>query len=341
MEYIATYFPAFEKNAAAEIISADSGCVFKPIAASLGFVSNAGQNFLSGLKKSPPIFLRHIMPVHAEGFLNGDADADKEELLIAAKKTARLKTGDKFSVQCRVIGTQSFNAKDVEVKLGSYFENEGGLPVFCDDRLQSEETYAISVLIIKKKYFVGFSPTEENLNNHPDEYRVLSRGGGKIISRAEYKLIEALYKFNVAIKSGGTALDLGAAPGGWTRVLLEHGLTVHAVDPGELHESLAFDGRVHHHKYRIENLQPDDKFDMIVNDMNIDPQTTAKIMVSLAGSLACGGVCVVTLKLPFSDADRSLSETKKILEEKYELIAIKNLTHNRREVTALLSPLRL
>ena len=39
------------------------------------------------------------------------------------------------------------------------------------------------------------------------------------VSRAEFKLLEAIELFGVAVREHGVALDLGASPGGWTRVL--------------------------------------------------------------------------------------------------------------------------
>lgn len=51
---------------------------------------------------------------------------------------------------------------------------------------------------------------------------------------AEFKLLEALEVFGIVLPSHGVALDLAAAPGGWTRVLRRAGEYVTAIDPGEL-----------------------------------------------------------------------------------------------------------
>ena len=70
--------------------------------------------------------------------------------------------------------------------------------------------------------------------------------------------------------------------------------------------------------------------------MNVDPQITAKIMCDLADKLENDGIAVITLKLPFYDVDRSLGESLEILRKRYDVEAVKSLSHNRREVTALL-----
>ncbi len=52
-----------------------------------------------------------------------------------------------------------------------------------------------------------------------------------VVSRAEHKLAEAIHVFGLDLRAGMRAIDLGAAPGGWTFLLAERGLDVVAVDP--------------------------------------------------------------------------------------------------------------
>ena len=68
----------------------------------------------------------------------------------------------------------------------------------------------------------------------------------KYVSRGAYKLLPAIEKFQPELE-GKTALDLGASTGGFTDVLLQHGVAkVYAVDVGtdQLHPKLAADPRV-------------------------------------------------------------------------------------------------
>src|SRR3989442_8284381 len=77
----------------------------------------------------------------------------------------------------------------------------------------------------------GLSRVEDNLS---------AWAGGAIrfarephqVSRSEFKLLEALRVFHLSLPASGSALDLGAAPGGWTRRLRSAGLAVTAADPG-------------------------------------------------------------------------------------------------------------
>ena len=68
----------------------------------------------------------------------------------------------------------------------------------------------------------------------------------KYVSRGEYKLLPAIEKHRPALEVK-TALDLGASTGGFTDVLLQHGVAkVYAVDVGtdQLHPKLVADPRV-------------------------------------------------------------------------------------------------
>ena len=340
MKYIATYFPEFEKHTLKELAAVDKNIKTKRLAANISLIETNldAKEFTAGVINSAPIFLRHIMPAFYSGGITGDKQNDCENILDKAKELCdiKIKAGQFFSVQCRIInGISEYVSKDVEVFIGTHFESCGAIPKFSDYEIINFDIDIISVLIDEGVYYIGCSKASENLNSHSDEYRILSRSG-RSISRAENKLKEAICKFNLSISGNGRALDMGAAPGGWTKVLADYGYKVSAVDPAMLHESLYSHPNITHYKNRIENITFEDKFEIIVNDMNVDPQITAKIMCDLADNLIDNGLAIATLKLPFGDVERSISESVDILGEKYEILAIKNLSHNRREVTSLL-----
>lgn len=334
IRYIITYFPEFKKNAFREIEKV-GGKLVAELDKNVSIICSP-DHFIEELLTSDPIFVRHIMPISEEGIISGEQLIDCENILKAAKKICDIKQGDYFSVQCRILnGEMEYSAKDIEVFVGTYFDELGGVPLFSDTNIINKDFKVISIFIFKSVFYIGFSPVSENLNSHSDEYRILSRKGREI-SRAENKLKEAIAKFKIEIKGEGYALDIGASPGGWTKVLADYGFKVYAVDPGNLKDCLNGHPNITHFKSRIENVQFDNQFEIIVNDMNIDPTDTAKMMCELAPRLTDKGLAIVTLKLPFSDVDKSIEESTAILSQEYDVISIKNLTHNRSEVTALL-----
>lgn len=69
------------------------------------------------------------------------------------------------------------------------------------------------------------------------------------ISRAYYKIQEACLRFKVPLDETSKALDLGAAPGGWSQWLSQVAHIVVAVDPANMciptHKTATFAPRTH------------------------------------------------------------------------------------------------
>ena len=340
-EFIITYTPCFRKNMIKELLEIDSNIKIKDVFSSgiLSISTNLDTyDFINHLLQKSPIFIKHIMPIFLKGKITGNLFEDRIRILEQMEKIAMLNGCDPFSVQCRIVNGGSnglgYSSKDMEVFLGTYYEGLGNIPVFSDSSLKNDNVKILSVLINKNDYYLGFSTSTENLNFSCDEYRIFSRNGREI-SRAENKLKEALSKFNIRLNGAGCAIDIGAAPGGWTKVLADYGYYVVAVDPGRLKPELYNNPKIKHYQCRIEDLQFENYFDIIVNDMNVDPQTTARIMNTLSCILKDNGLAIVTLKLP-DKVEEDIKESTEILNENYDIVTIKSLFHNRQEVTSLL-----
>jgi 23S rRNA (cytidine2498-2'-O)-methyltransferase len=158
-----------------------------------------------------------------------------------------------------------------------------------------------------------------------------------LVSRAEHKLAEALEAFDVPLPAAGQAMDLGAAPGGWTYLLAERGLTVYAVDPGRLHPQVAAHPRVVHLPARAETLDlGGTRVDLLVNDTNLDPVDSARLMCAVARQLRPGGYAIMTIKLPSTRPGPGIAAAHAELAEAYDVLATRHLPHNRQEVTTLL-----
>ena len=121
------------------------------------------------------------------------------------------------------------------------------------------------------------------------------------VSRAWLKLDEALAAFEVPVRSGQRAIELGASPGGASQRLLSLGLNVVGIDPAEVDPCVAEHPRFEHWKMRARDvrLRQLRGFDWLVTDMNIDPSSTMDALerVATAGGSNLRGI-VATLKLP-------------------------------------------
>ena len=291
--------------------------------------------------EQPPIFVRHVSPVQSVLYLDEDADWHALlEIAVTGEILPYLETTLPFSVQCRVFPHAPFKPFEVNQLLAGIGETQFGLTL--DVRQPAQ---VISVIVRSDEgeppiFYVGASLARHNLSDWAGGMRRFAREEGQI-SRAEFKLLEAIDVFGLELPARGTALDLGAAPGGWTRVLRNYEQYVTAIDPGELDSRLANDRGVRHKRITAEmylDSEPD-MFDIIVNDMRMDGRDSARLMTSFARLLYPHGWALMTVKLPEMRRETILEHTFAILRNAYTVAGARQLFHNRSEITVYLKPL--
>lgn len=167
-------------------------------------------------------------------------------------------------------------------------------------------------------------------------------------SRSTLKLAEAIEVFmdrseqTRLLRQGMQAVDLGAAPGGWTWQLVKRGIRVTAVDNGPMKGILAKHPLVNHLRQDGFKYVPRKAVDWLVCDMIEKPAKVA----ALVGSWFVAGYCkhaIFNLKLPMKQrltaVDNALSEIRNRLDEEginFRMVA-KQLYHDREEITVFLT----
>jgi len=201
---------------------------------------------------------------------------------------------------------------------------------------RSGQEWVVSCFEGPRALLLGVNRLADSLSDWPGGRMRLARGEERV-SRSEFKLEEAIATFGLKLPPGGKAVDLGASPGGWTRILRQHGQEVWSVDPGYLDERLLGDRGIHHAattagRFFAENRV---RFDVAVNDMRMDQVLSARMMIDAAHHLRRGGLAVVTLKgggkNPLDGARRGLD----VLRTEYDVLHARQLHHNRNEITVV------
>ncbi|GIV79171.1 methyltransferase domain-containing protein [Litorilinea aerophila] len=299
------------------------------------------QELAAAWQAAPPIFVRHICPVHVSLPLQGDTgDLETLALYVAGELAPWMDPALPFSVQTRVLGPLPYKPFDVNSRLAETVQEVAGAPL--DVRAPVQVLSVVCVAGeggVAPRAYLGLSLAAENLSDWAGGMRRFSREPDQI-SRSEFKLLEALEVFQIPLTPRGVALDLGAAPGGWTRVLRQHQQYVTAVDPGELDPRLAADPAVRHKRMTAQAYLADDpdRFDIIVNDMRMDARDSARLMVAYARQLYPDGWALMTLKLPARGRRQVLDHALKILRRAYTVAGARQLFHNRSEITVYLRP---
>ena len=258
---------------------------------------------LSNYIKNNNLFVRHIQPAE---IVNNNFDFSN---LLDKNKT--------YSIQIRNRNIELYN------KIKGYLNN------FKEDVKNPEQV--ISITEHKGILYGGVSETKYNLSRWLGgecRYNVKD-----LISRAELKLIEAIEVFNIDIKKYKTAIDLGCAPGGWSKVLLDNNIKVIGIDPANIDSRVLNNKNFTHFKDKVENFKNKEAFDLIVNDMKMDFKKSIDITKKLLKNLNSNSVIIMTIKLYKKD---DIIESLKYLKNNFTILQKRQLYHNRNEYTVLI-----
>ena len=293
----------------------------------------------------PPIFVRHICPVdRAIPLITTPKDMARLSEAAVAEYQKLLDPKVSFSVQSRILLDLPYKPFDVNRAIAAALVDATGVLLDVRQPFQILSVICAPAPVAHGQgdpqpgagepptAFLGLSLASRNLSDWAGGVRRFRREKEQI-SRSEFKLLEALEAFRIDLPGGGVALDLGAAPGGWTRVLRQKGQYVTAVDPAALHPRLAADRGVRYKKMTAEAYlrEGPDTFDLLVNDMRMDTQASARLMNDFADFLYPHAEALMTFKLRQSASP--LDRASAILEERYTILHLRQLFHNRSEVT--------
>ena len=301
-------------------------------------------------RSHPPMFVRHICPVQLTVPLQkSDADLPVLSAAVRAEFGDLLEPQLSFSVQSRTLCELPYKRFDINNSLAAALQEATPAPLDVRAPAQILSVVCAEVALDEPAdvlnntpqavALVGLSLASQNLSDWAGGMRRFASEPEQV-SRAEFKLLEALEVFQITLPPRGVALDLGAAPGGWTRVLRGLDQYVTAVDPAELDPRVKADRSVRHKRITAEAYLADepDTFDVIVNDIRMDARDSARLMDAYARQLYADGLALVTLKLPGQNRQSILNEALQILAHSYKIRGVRQLFHNRSEVTVYLIP---
>lgn len=141
------------------------------------------------------------------------------------------------------------------------------------------------------------------------------------------------------LRGGMRAVDLGAAPGGWTWQLVQKGMLVTAVDNGRMDANLMAGGMVEHVRGDGFTFRPRKTVDWMVCDMVEKPSRIAELTATWLAEKRCLRA-IVNFKLPMKKRFDEWLKILDIIEARTQAAGInvsiraKQLYHDREELTA-------
>jgi 23S rRNA U2552 (ribose-2'-O)-methylase RlmE/FtsJ len=266
-----------------------------------------------------PILLRNIQFVHAvDGIAFDLADLYKRLASVTVATTGDCKQTFRFVSNCE-------NTAEVCNALV-----EHGISLH-----PKQFTHTLHVAKAYNRYHFGTLPRalyDTMIRaQHPEQYNSKYRECAPV-SRAYYKLREACTEyppsstvFQQMLRNASEkkrvlhAVDIGAAPGGWSQVLAELGVHTLALDPAVLSVDkmpTSVSKFITHIKAKAQSDLPELKqfcpLDMVVCDMNIHPNACAKIIENFTDHCRPGALLVLTFKMTQGRSVRKAAESEAI-----------------------------
>ena len=249
MQLLATCPSGFEVEAKREIEEAlGGGTVRMTYFRGLLSVNTKHEDAISRLREKDTAYLSKAIPIQEV------AEAKIESIEEFFKDT---KIEGAFAARCKRRGAHDFSSKDVEIAVGNVITGEGSRV-----DLDNPETILWVDIIQEKAYLSVLSP-DDIIKKTPIVERRWKKGE-RPVSRAELKMREIMAEFPEIFTSDKIALDIGAAPGGWTRAMAGKLEKVIAVDRAKLDPAVMALQNVVHIKERAENLDLDEHVDIFM-----------------------------------------------------------------------------
>lgn len=348
LSYLLYCRPGFEKECVAEMLSLRSGGYCKSDADS-GWVLWSTTEHISARSLPPP----NAMVFARQGFVSAAPmdnlpETDRATPLVAA--LAELLSLHQLPKNFQNVFVETADTNDAKELLPFCKSFSHPLRQVLKKQGFEEGSSALNLhvfFVSYQKAYVGYSWPEQGFSSHPMGIMRL-RFPNEAPSRSTLKLEEAFLTFldearrEKLLRSGMTAVDLGAAPGGWTYQLVRRGLRVTAVDNGPMDAKLMQTGLVEHVRDNGLRYLPSKKTDWMVCDIVESPSKIAE----LAATWLARGLCrhtIFNLKLPmkkrFEEVSQLLEKMRLKLSEaglEYEM-RCKQLYHDREEVTVFVS----
>lgn len=164
-------------------------------------------------------------------------------------------------------------------------------------------------------------------------------------SRSTLKLEEAFHVLltpaerAALLKPGMKAVDLGAAPGGWTFQFVSRAIRVAAIDNGRMDSRLMDSGLVEHHRVDGFRYRPPKPVDWLACDMVEKPSRVAELVARWLAGKHCRAA-IFNLKLPMKQRHAAWQAARAMLLPALDgrRLRARQLYHDREEITVAVVP---
>jgi 23S rRNA (cytidine2498-2'-O)-methyltransferase len=157
-----------------------------------------------------------------------------------------------------------------------------------------------------------------------------------IVSRAYWKMTEALLWSRLPIHAGDACVEIGSAPGGACQALLERNLSVTGIDPGEMQPAVLEHPGFTHVRARAADLKRRQfrKTRWLMVDSNVAPKHTLDSLEHIVThrQVNVRGMLITLKLLQWNLADSIPEYLQRIRSWGYRYVSARQLAFNRQEI---------
>jgi 23S rRNA (cytidine2498-2'-O)-methyltransferase len=200
---------------------------------------------------------------------------------------------------------------------------------------RSGDTVLDCVLVEPNEWWIGWHRATTMATRWPGGVPLI-RPDAEPISRAYWKLEEALRWSQLPISKGDLCVELGSAPGGAVQLLLERGMYVLGVDPAEMDEQILSHPNFAHIKARAADVKRSEfaRVRWLMADSIVAPELTLDSVEAIVthDETHVRGL-LLTLKLADWDLAAKIPEfLDRIRSWGYKYVRARQLAFNRQEI---------
>lgn len=220
-------------------------------------------------------------------------------------------------------------------EVAAQVEAASGQAALAFNRVASVNDRVFDIVIVEPdEWWYGYHVASHTAGRWPGGVPVIDTSV-ETVSRAYFKLREALLWSGITIKPGDVCAEIGSAPGGACQLLLEIGATVIGIDPAEMEDEILKHERFTHVRKRSSEVRKKDfsAVKWLISDMSVTPTYTLDAIEEIVSHdrVSVTGV-VMTMKLSdWKIVDDIPAFIKRARGLGFKFVRSRQLAFNRRE----------
>ena len=271
-----------------------------------------------------------------------DALSEHIQQILSYKQSTSAKHLHVWQRDTKIPGTSGFEpgqsvlADQTAPLIAKSIEEKTSTAIIANRHAQAEDLILDVVMVEPDYWFVGYHYAQTKPQRWPGGTPTLSCEEAPV-SRAYFKLQEALLWSGIHIQADDVCAEIGSCPGGACQLLLEKGAQVFAVDPAEMDKELLKNEKLTHMRCRGKEIRKKDfkEVKWLFTDVNVAPQYTLDIVSDILTNQHVNKIHGMILTLKLSDLQLAGEIPKWIAAIKqlgFQVVKTRQLAFNRREI---------